>query len=227
MVNNQSLFSGEIESMIVIQTNSEWNKINSYCTSSWLSRAKELGYQVKFINYTEYNESFINILYKECLASGASFVIVFFDDLYCQKFDIPDYLSVNNVFKRFSPDAVRLDGRVPPSKNLAFSSDGTDYYVDHRARRYQFSTVGTAFSAQFLKKMVDKGVNSAWDIENLIEDGFKVYAVRKKNIKYINLIVKGKLDLVALLQTHLRLALLTSLVRLLNRSSKKFIRYFQ
>ena len=157
--------------MIIIQTNNDWYKINSYCTSSWLCRANELGYQVKFINYTDYNESFINLLYKECLANGASFAIVFFDDLYCQKFDIPDYLSVKNVFKRFSPDAVRLDGRVPPSKNLAFSSDGIDYYMDHRARRYQFSTVGTAFSVQFLNKMVEKGVNSAWDMENFIEDG--------------------------------------------------------
>lgn len=212
--------------MILVQTNDEWKKVNTLCVLTWRDRAKELGHDVKFINYMKHPESFIELLYRECYQNRSDFVIVFFDDLYCRKFEIPDYSSVQKLFEDCCPDVVRLDGRVLPSHEIAAAYDGVNFYKDKAARRYQFSTVGTAFSLHFLKKMIDKGLNTAWDLENLVEEGYLVYGVRNKNLNYKNMIVKGKLDLFAILQTQLCLSVHTSIIRMSNRLIKRLIQYF-
>lgn len=178
--------------MLVIQTDGKFLDIKDHCLNSWEHKAKSQGYSVIKINFREKEGSFLDNLIDCCSEANSTFVVVGFDDLYCTKFSVPYFDDLKHIFKKYSPDVVRLDGRVPGLGALAFSIDDINYYSHKGA--YQCSTVFSAFSKKFLIRCRDNGVASAWDLEKVSYRDILAFAPRKRTIKYDNYIVKGRID---------------------------------
>tara|TARA_Y200000002_G_C22669589_1_gene659380 strand:- start:511 stop:1161 length:651 start_codon:yes stop_codon:yes gene_type:complete len=178
--------------MFVIQTDKKFPEIKDFCLKSWADIAKSKGYSILTVDFRSQEGTFLDILINACEESKTSMVIIGFDDLYCSKFTIPSLEDLKKIFEQYSPDVVRLDGRVPGLGAYSFSIDDTKYYC--HTGMYQCSTVFSAFSKDFLIACRDNGVASAWDLEKVSSPNIRAFAPRKRTIKYDNYIVKGRID---------------------------------
>ena len=184
----------------------------------------EKGYKIKIFDYKNMHCSFIEVLIDYLKESNEKYVVVGFDDLYFTKFDVLSEIELNQIFNQLSIGVVRLDGRVPSNGSYAVSIGGVDFYYHHG--KYQLSTVFSAFSLESLETLYNNGVRTAWDIEGSELPALSVIAPKKRYLKYSNLIVKGKLDIVAVIRTNIALNLSYSLIRLVKRVVVQFIRIF-
>jgi hypothetical protein len=208
--------------MFLIQTDKKFREIKDYCLDSWIDTAKSKGYPINIIDFSDQKETFIDILIRACEEAKISMIVIAFDDLYCSKFSIPHFKDLKKIFEEYSPDVVRLDGRVPGLGAYAFSINNTKFY--NHTGTYQCSTVFSAFSKNFLIRCRENGVSSAWDLEKVSSKNIKAFAPRKRNIKYDNYIVKGKID-PTIQSSELFISLRHALWRKLYRKISSFIRY--
>lgn len=207
--------------MFVIQTDNKFREIKDYCLNSWVHIAKSKDYPVIIIDFSNQEKTFIDILIKACEENENSMVLIAFDDLYCSKFNIPTLKDLNKIFEEYSPDIVRLDGRVPGLGAYEFSINNIKFYSHSGA--YQCSTVFSAFSKDFLINCRENGISTAWDLEKVSSSNIKAFAPRERTIIYDNYIVKGKID-PTINNSKIFISFRHALIRKLYRLIHSFIR---
>lgn len=211
---------------IVVQTDNQWKRVTDVCLSTWCDEADRQSYELVVKDYRDEQLNFINLLLKEMENENSQTVIIGYDDLFFERFELPKASELEAFMFNNDLDGLRLDGRVPGRGKQLGTLNGLNYFFDSGS--YQNSTVFSAFTVRYLMQLKELGCQSAWDIERTVIESARIAAPKVRTMKYDNLIVKGVLDHCMILnKPNISLSISLSLKRILSRRLMRLRRLFQ
>ena len=205
---------------VLIQSNNPSDPLRKMCIKSLMEFVSDKGFYIVVIDIHENEDlGFVgNIQRYLRLNPGVVYYMIGFDDL-C--YDACDFLSANDYIKfmdEYHAGYLRVDGRPP--------FDGEEFCIKNNVinktrgcnMKYHYSTVNAIFHRGFLDECGLCDSCSAWDIENMdVCDGIGAYSFRYRTSRYHNLLVKGRLDPFALIESGVSISMFDSLKRLMVR----------
>lgn len=172
----------------------------------------------------EANETFCKSLGIICEAlHNYEYIGLYFDDLSFLPSSIIKSENIVRVFTDYKVDYLRWNA-YPPGDDL-FAENPSFSFINSDSP-YVFSLVASFFRRSILKDLcLNQGLSSAWDIEKFRpEYPIKAVCLNGRPLRYNNLIVKGKIDGIAILRCSISHNLIRSL-RLLLLESILYLAY--
>ena len=208
------------EHCVLIQTNNKNKAVSELCISSASNYFLENGYDLAVVDYLKFkSDNFFQIALNIVSKYEYRSVVLCFDDLYFDYIDIVNAKLLSQVFDESGADMIKLDPR--PSGFIGQKRceiDGHSFY-DVKQSRYMYSTVLSSMTKKALNQILISGIITPWDLENSRYPILDAIVVDGRRAKYRNLIIKGKLDAIALLfLPKFRISILQSAIRLIRRN---------
>ena len=152
-------------------------------------------------------ESFCGSLGKICTElSNYEYIGLYFDDLNFESTTIIEASKIEQLFGDHELDYLRWNAYPPGDFTL---KDNPSFSLIDTESPYVFSLVASFFKRSVLEDLCrNRGLNSAWDIEKFKpERSTRALCFNGKPLKYHNLIVKGHVDGLAVIQSQVSLKL--------------------
>lgn len=171
------------------------------CLARYKKYLKPLGFNLVIYDLTnEIDYGYLGNVVEYCKRKPELQHVLFgFDDLFIKSLSLKTVDEYITLMCKHNLDYLRLDPRPRPTGKVLRGDEGVRFISPKE--EYVFSTVFSIFSKRLIEKLYENGCETAWDIErSRFEENYLLASYEKKHIEYENLVVKGKVDPIPLVQ---------------------------